>query len=273
MKIEQRTPEEQTQADYELEWTLAEDDSPQKPGVAHLDEGRETGKEAPRPTEPAQAVNTDTTDGEIKSKAGEPEPDDAFAGWSEEQLAVYKKTESDVKAMKGRHRLAQDRIKDLEAKLKAEAEERRKLAAQARPPTRFEQDHPEYADDLKQLFTGADKDEPIVDTGNSEYEQADLILAAHPDAGTVYNDPAFQQWLSTQSPSVIKSVDSSFAGDVIPVLDLYAAHSRQATDKSRQDALRDVSDVGGSSGQHRIRNTSNMTAQELYELEWENDEI
>lgn len=268
MNTENNTPEEAFQSDYEAEWGL-DADSPPKVAPSDTEDAQKTTEKEPAPEPVAQEGTQSTTQNEDQSKAAEPEKVDIFAGMNEAQLEAYRKSERDTKAMKGRHKLAQDRITDLEKKLADERKAREDLATQTRQPTEFEQNHPEYYKELKGEFgTKQDADKPQVDPDAESYSEADAILEAHPDAGDVYNSSEFQTWLGSQTLQFQQNINSSYAKDVIPILDSYSSHLATST----QANLEAMAPVGGSQGKPNLRDKSTMSDAELYAAEWESDD-
>lgn len=267
MNTENNTPADAFKSDYEAEWAL-DGDSPNSStkAVDHTDGAQKTTGQETATVPVAQEGTQDSPKVGTPSKAAEPEKEDIFAGMNEAQIEAYRKSERDTKAMKGRHKLAQDRIADLQKKLDDERKAREELALKTRQPTEFEQNHPEYYEELKKEFgTNQDAGKPQKDLDAESYTEADLIIAAHPDAGDVYNSAEFKTWLGSQSLQFQQNIESSYAKDVIPILDAYA----QSTAPS---SLEDMADIGGKRGKPNARDKSNLSDAELYALEWESDD-
>ena len=271
---------EELESDYDKEWGLDDtvvDTSPPANGTdSHTTELQESTDEGTAPSDVAPDGLQSASQEGTPSTAAEPEQDDPFAGWSEEQLAVYRKTERDAKANAGRNRVAQDRISRLETQLREKEEQRLALVASTREPTGFEQAHPEYAEDLKQIFSqnaapGTAEIDTQIAQENAQQEAADAIINAHPDAGEIYNRPDFQEWLNLR-PDYRQDIESPNADDVIKVLDVYTtiqAHSQPTARSS--NPLDGMASVGGSSAQPDLRLSSELSTAEQYEREWDTD--
>jgi hypothetical protein len=269
MDVENNTPEDTFQSDYDAEWGL-ESDSPPKVAPSDTEANQKSTDEETAPNPVAQEGTQEAPKDEDPNKAAEPQKEDIFAGMTEAQIEAYRKSERDTKAMKGRHKLAQDRIADLEKKLSSEKKANGELIEKARQPSEFEQNHPEYYKELKaELGTKQDADDdPQVDPDGESYSEADSILSAHPDAGDVYNSPEFKTWISQQPLQFQQNINSSYAKDVIPILDAYSA----SLEANTQESLKDISSVGGSQSKPSLRNHGNMSDEEKYDLEWETDD-
>ncbi len=264
-------PQDTSQTGYDAEWALEDGntDSPPKVAVNDSEQDRKTEDEGTAPESTAQDGTQDAPKGESGSKAAEPETDEPFAGMTEDQIAAHRKAERDGKAMAGRHRLAQDRMSHLEKQLDEQRKLNGELTDQARTPSEFEQAHPEYFKELKDEFgTKGEPSSPDVDAGKSEYDEADAIIDAHPDAGDVYASAEFNTWLSAQPPQSMADINSTQASEVIPVI---AAYKTYVADAEKAN-LQSIADVGGTSAQPDLRVASQRSSQELYDAEWANDD-
>lgn len=270
MTTENNTPDTTFDSDYEAEWALNSDTPKlEEKAVDHTEDVNKPTEKETAPSSVAQEETPTPTQNDDSNKAAEPKEEDILAGLSEAQLEAYRKAERDAKAMKGRHRLAQDRIVDLEKKLAEEQKAKAEFKSKARQPTEFEQNHPEYFQELKEEFgTNQESSAPQTDPEAESYSEADAILSAHPDAGDIYSSSEFQTWMASQPLKVQQDVESSYSKDVIPVLDAYQNSLTSASSVS----LKEIADVGGSQGQPDLRDKSKMTDAEKYELEWESDD-
>jgi len=271
MSLEPIAPQVTSQTDYDAEWALEDGntDSPPKVAVPDSEKVQQTVAEGTAPDATAQTDVQDAPKGDSASKAAEPETDKPFAGMTEDQIAAYRKAERDGKAMAGRHRLAQDRMTHLEKQLDDQRKLNEELTDKARSPSEFEQAHPEYFQELKEEFgTKGESDSPTVDAGKSEYDEADKVIGAHPDAGDIYASAEFNTWLSTQPPQSATDVNSPHADAVIPIIDAYKTHLSEA----EKADLQSIADVGGTSAQPDLRVASQRSAQELYDAEWANED-
>lgn len=260
------TQPEETQSDYEKEWAL-DSDLPQETPVAHTEEIQKTDTEGPAPEASAQDVTQESAETETTSPTAESGGDDIFAGATEAQLAAYRKAENDAKAMKGRHRLSQDKAIHLERQLSELQRQNAELTEQARKPTQFEIDHPEYAEDIRSL-TG----DVHASTSSAETDPAELILQAHPDAGEVYNSPEFSAWISEQPSDTVSIIQGSDPNAINNILSAYKTHASEVSSSQRQARLNATSDTGGTQATPDLRRASELSVQEQYAREWENED-
>ena len=261
------TLEDENTADYDAEWGL-DSDSPADSVVAHSEDTSMTDEAATVTAEPASDEQKDTTSTSEDTKTAESKDDTTWANATPEQLKALQKAESDEKAMKGRFRLSNDKNAMLEKELTqlraANAEFQEKL----RTPTRFEQDHPEYAEDLNKLYGnqgGA--------TAPAEPDPADTIIAAHSDAGEIYNSNEFQIWIATQPKPVRQAIESNDAESIVDILNQYkeVSPSKVEVQDDTKEQLQGMSGTGGSSGRVDLRTTSGMSDSDQYNAEWEVD--
>lgn len=258
-----QTQENTDLSDYDAEWGL--DDSLQQPAVNDSGEDSQTSTEATEPAEEALDAVSETTSESVQKKAAESDVDTTWADATPAQLEALKKAESDEKAMRGRFRLSNDKnsmlTKELEELRKQNADYQEKL----RKPTQFEQDHPEYAEDIKALYGNrASSPTPVAE------DPADIIIAAHSDAGEVYNSNEFQIWMNEQPVSTRRAIESSDAESIVEIL----THYKKSIPKvSTTEPLQAIAGVKSSSGRVDIRKTSELSAAEQYDAEWDNDNL
>lgn len=257
--------------DYDKEWDL-EDGNTNNPKTLVADEDETLKTEATDTTSeaPAPFAQPEASQDNVDSKVVEPEATDIFAGMTAAQRDAYKKAERDGKAMAGRHRLSQDRISQLEQKLLDQQKVTAELTEKTRVPSEFEKEHPEYYQQLKSEFQSSSP-EPSTDSNSqdsSSYTEADLIIAAHPEAGEWYSSTEFKSWLSTQPASSTKDIEAPYASQVLPVLDAYNSHLASLSTSS----LQGIADVGGSSARPNITRTTDMSTTAQYDAEWENED-
>lgn len=265
------TQEDTTVSDYDAEWGL-DNDSPEDSGVdAHKQEDRKTPDEptATQDGADANSKGTQSQDG-TDTTAAEQEDADPWATAPDELRQAWRKAEMDLKASKGRAAVAQSR----EARLKQELEEQRKLNAElaekAREPTAFEREHPEYAEDIKQLLNerGTPVQQPVPEVDEADSDATiKAILAEHSDAGEYWAKPEFHQWVEAQPEDVRALVNSSDAGDAIGLLTAYKSSQADAA----REKLAGFSQPRGTQSKPDLRHPSNLSAQERYDAEWEED--
>jgi hypothetical protein len=250
--------------DYEAEWA---------DGIT--EETQPTSEAGSAPELEAQDVEQITSQDEITSKAAEPESDDIYAGLSEKHIEAIRQAERNEKANLGRYRIAKDKADRLERELQEERNRSKELEVKARQPSQFEQDHPDYYEELKADLKneiGTQQVVPSVDTGEAAVES---ILTAHPDAGDVYNSNDFKAWIGAQPKYVRNTIESSDPEDVISVLDSYKSTQISiATSRpsSSQQALEQVAHVGGSPARPNLSRPSDMSASQQYDAEWAIDD-
>lgn len=257
------TQTENEMSDYDKAW--AEDESsPSTPNgeVTHAEVDDKTPAAETANAEGAPNADPNVTEEENAKKTAESENVNRFDGWTEEQKEVYLKTERDGKANLGRLRVEQNRRTTLERELQDALASNESLKKESAVPTQFEQDHPEYAEDLRAIVNA----NAPVDTGVSSM---DLVLTAHPDAGNVFNSNEFQEWLSDKDDAYVHELMSEDHNAVIAGLNAYKASAAEAQNPTQQ--LQAMADIGGAKGQPDLRQHSQMTTQEQYDLAWAED--
>jgi len=259
--------EDDNSSDYDAEWGL-DIDTPITPAVEHTDDTSMTDEAATVTATSASDEQEDTTSTSEVSKAAEPESDTTWANATPEQLKAHKKAESDEKAMKGRFRLSNDKNAMLEKELNQLRADNASFQEKLRTPTKFEQDHPEYAEDLNKLY-GAKGGA----TTPAEPDPADAIVSAHPDAGELYNSNEFQIWIATQPKPVRQAIEASDAESIIDILTQYKGglSPKVEVKANTQEQLQGISGTGGSSGTVDLRDVRSMSASDQYDKEWEVD--
>jgi hypothetical protein len=209
------------------------------------------------------------------SKTAESESEDIYAGLSDKQVEAIRQAERNEKANLGRFRIAKDKADRLERELQEERKRYQEFEAKSRQPTLFEQEHPDYYNDLKEDLKkelASQQVVPEVDTGEAAVES---ILSAHPDAGDLYNSDEFKAWIGNQPKYVRNTIESSDPEDVISVLDSYKSHqtvSEASRPQGSQDALRQVAHTGGSPARPNLSKPHDMSASQQYDAEWELDD-
>lgn len=254
------------QSDYDAEWGL-DDDSPQEEAVDHSEDDEKTLPEEAATEGEAQGESKVEGEGADMSKAAEPENEDPYAGLSEKHIEAIRKAERDEKAMRGRYKLAEDRATQLERELAEERQRLKALEEANRKPSQFEQDHPEYYKALKEEFGKA---QPSAAPSTTKKDPVELILESHSDAGELYNSADFQAWVADQPGYVRKALDSDSAEDVIEALDFYK--TTLSTVPETENSLESIVEPSGSKGKPDLRRQSDLSAQEAYDLEWEQDD-
>jgi hypothetical protein len=266
-----QSQEENNRSDYDAEWGLDESNSPVTPDIVNTEDTTptdvaDTVSDAPALEE--QEYNTSEVD---TSKAAELESDNVWADASPDQLKALHKAESDEKAMRGRFRLSNDKNTVLEQQLNELKAHNAKLEEQTREPTQFEQDHPEYAEDLKKLYGNQGGiPQPV------SVDPADTILSTHSDAGEIYNSNEFQIWIGAQPKPVRQAIESNDAESIVEILNLYKQvgfAAQQTQQNADQEKLRGLSGVAGSSAPLDIRSPSSLSSSQQYDAEWETDDI
>ena len=258
--------QEQNQSDYDTEWGL-DNDSPSNSDIVNSDETSSSDAPATVTDESALEGQANASPSSDESKAAELENNTTWADATPDQIKAFNKAEGDEKAMRGRYRLSNDKNSMLERELNELRVQNADYQAKLRVPTQFEQDHPEYAEDLNKLY------------GNREgvpapvaVDPAELIISAHPDAGEVYNSNEFQTWVGAQPKPVRQAIESSDAESINEILTLYKS---TATSKpfvpNPKAGLQELSGTGGSSASIDLRTTSSLTASEQYDREWAAD--
>ena len=254
-------------SDYDAEWGQ-EDASPN----TSID-SQETSEAVTAPVDEAQVKQENVpqnTEGNPAAEQGADE--DVWAAATPELLEAKRKLENDLKASKGRASASQREQARLQVEFEATLAENNRLTEAAREPTRFEQEHPEYAEDIAQLIsqklpqqaaTNSDGDDVVVNQ----------ILQAHPDAGTFWGNSDFEGWLTTQPSYVQTAVVSSQAQEVIDVLSSYKVASNSASQENPNDtALENFASPQGNSSKPDLRTTGDLSPAERYNAEWDTDD-
>lgn len=276
MTTENNTPTPSTEqsqvTDYDAEWERDSDDDSEAPiekeafkqvpvdepeDIDDQDNSDKSREETSQDVDsPQDSPNDDS------KPASETDSEDIWQNASEEQLRAYKKAENEYKAMLGRHRLAQEKLSRLE-------KEANELKEKARTPTQFEQDHPDYFKELQDTF-GSPKAGNTSDTPDTAAIEA--VITAHPDAGEVVSSESFNEWLSGQPKVVQRAADSSNAEDVIDVLNDFKSYSDEIDIQRAREARLAKAQAPSttSSIPTQTKLSSEMSDEELYELEWQN---
>jgi len=262
--------EEDFEADYLAEWG---DELPEATSSP-----TETNKPSPvdsASTNEAQSEEPTPSLDNQTSKAAEPESEDIYAGLSDKQAEAIRQAERNEKANLGRFRIAKDKADRLERELQEERKRSTELEAKARQPTLFEQDHPDYYNDLKEDLKKELASQAVVPEVNTGEAAVESILTAHPDAGDLYNSDEFKSWIGNQPKYVRNTIESSDPEDVISVLDSYKSHqsvSEASRPQGSQDALRQVAHTGGSPARPNLSRPHDMSSSQQYDAEWELDD-
>jgi hypothetical protein len=259
--------EDNDSSDYDAEWGL-DTDSPDNDAVAHTDDSSTPEEAATVTAESASEDQEKPASPSADPKTAESDDDTTWANATPEQLKAFKKAESDEKAMKGRHRLSNDKNAMLEKELQQLRAENADYLKKQRVPSQFEQDHPEYAEDLNKLYGAKDGA-----NAPAEVDPAETIIEAHPDAGEIYNSNEFQIWIAAQSKPVRQAIESSDAESIVDILNQYKTVSppQDSVPSSNNAQLQDLSGTGGSSGRVDLRSVGSMSTEEQYDAEWATD--
>jgi hypothetical protein len=259
------------QDDYEAEWGEPDNASNSEAQQESIDKTSDTtvasGGEAHKQTPDSHTDNSDET----PAKSG------AKDIWSEAPAELrdeFNKVQNQYNSMLGRHRAERQRVADYERQLQETQTKVKNLEQETRQPTQFEQDHPDYA---KEILAEAERiaelkitqqQELNSQTSQQKAEQDALntILNAHPDAGELYNNDSFNQWMQNQPLHLVNRLDSTDPSDTIEVLTLFKDSQKQ----QQQADLNSLSAPQSSSSKPDTRAT--LTTQEEYEREWELDD-
>lgn len=260
------------QSDYDAEW--GELDSTSEPEERlEDDEVDETSDDAVASSKEAGEESQESpADGNSEAAANSSESD-IWADAPEELRREYLKVQNQYNSMLGRYRKERERSTETEQQLSEYEQKLRELEEQSRQPTQFEQDHPDYAKDVQ---TEAERIARKIleedrlkaaqqDAQKAEESAVETILNAHPDAGNIWNDEGFHNWLQQQSVEVETRLQSSDPQDTIEVLNEYKASLSQ----QREEQLNSLSSPRASASKPDTR--AELSPLEEYEAEWEID--
>jgi hypothetical protein len=200
--------------------------------------------------------------------------DDVWAGVSDKAKAEFQKTQNEYKAQLGRTRAERERNTRLEQEHTTLKNQLSELETKNRKPSQFEQDHPDYAEEVKleakrimQTELASRDSEAAAKKASMDEESAvNTILATHADAGEIWNAPEFQTWINEQPQRVNQQLNSSNPEDTITVLNDYKS-SISAASKAELNLM---SDPKRSSS--KPDNRGGLTFSEQYSAEWETDD-
>lgn len=279
MQTNEAQPEDSI-SDYDKAWD-SEEDSPVNGGV-DTDEFQETSDEATATSDDAQddeesTASTDATDTTAESES-EAEGDAENQSDSEASQAS-----AELLTLQTQNKALSDRLAVRGRELKELRKELADLKKASRQPTKFEQEFPEYAEDIKQLAGIEETDETETDTTDDEVDTVEKILSAVPDAGALYNDPSLHQYLQTDPVFVFNgaamfvnaAIHSDNPDEVIAGLNHYKSTKQAATPAPKEtpeDPLKDMVPPPTSAGKPDVPRTTTMSPMEQYDAEWAADD-
>lgn len=259
-------------SDYEKEWASEEAtpaESPMEPEVEHKGEDEKSPEEEAATSEGAPEGSQEEAQEEDPSKAAESEQEDFLAGLNEAQREAFQKLERDRKADQGRVRVANNKQQTLEEELQTLRDENATLKKANTETTQFEQDHPEYAEDLKKLVGNNT-------TNNGTVTPEELVLAAHPDVVDLTESPEFSAWVAGQDEEVISAINGSQAAPFILALNKFKRDVQSEQKPAQEENTKPpagLADVGGSSSIPDKRPLSSLSVEEQYDREWADEDI
>lgn len=268
-------------SDYDAEWDR--EDAPNDQGVAT--EGlQETPTEETATPEGAPEDKTDETPNEDNGTPAEESSGDDEGTDADDPTEALRQAQTRIMALEGQLKASNDRLSLRGRKLKELEATAAELQKAARQPTQFEKDFPQYAEDLKTL-TGQQDNEPETQTDpvDQEAETIEKILAAHPDVGQLYEDPALQTYLSQDpmfvldgKPAFVNSaLHSEDADEVIAALNHYKSLQpppQQDAPAPKEDPLKDMVPPDTSTARDSVPASTQMTPEEQYNAEWARDD-
>lgn len=280
-----------TLTDYDAAWDR--DDAPDdNQGVDAEGQYQQTDVDDPASETPAPKADTEEPGEEPKTPAAEQEDDGNTPGdGSSSPEEALRQAEIEISALRGQNKALNDRLSSRGRELKELRDKVAELETKTREPTKFEQEFPEYADDIRKL-TGQDNTnsaEPEVDPADAQAETVDKILQAHPDAGTLYNSAELHEFLKNDpvfvfdgNPQFVNhALHSDNADEVIAALAYFKANAGSSqstppgepeTPAGKKDPLGDLEEPAGKGGSPSVPNAARSPLEE-YEAAWAADDI
>ena len=276
-----------TFSDYDAEWGRAdapgEDQGVDAESQYRQSDDDDTASDSSAPAdtdgEPGEDPKASSAESEDNGNPPGDEPND--------QQEAMRTAEIEINSLRGQNKALNDRLASRGRELKELRQELAELKEQTRQPTKFEQEFPEYAEDIRKITGGGKEEElePESDRADAEAETVEKILAAHPDAGTLYNTPDLHEYLKSdpvftfngQPMFVNAAIHSDNADEVIAGLAFYKEQTaKQAPAKDdtppQKDPLADMDEPPRSGGAPSMPKPA-RSVQEQYEAAWDNDDL
>lgn len=278
--------QEQVLSDYEEEWGLDDGDDPQKESST-AEEGsqspeEDTASSEDAPTDGEVTTPEDSTDDPAEGN----EEDDVWANATPAQKEMLRRIENEKMSAITRAKLNADKLAERGRELKTLREKTRELEEATRPKTEFEQNHPEYAKEIEEMFARKygqpvqTEEEPELDEADRELQAFDTITAAHPDAGHVYKSDSLQEMLSEnpvfkhEGRAVLFSdlLHSERGEDVVVALDYFKANKPIPPAEEQEEELDEFQEPTTSQDRPDMRTKSQLSDREQYDAEWAEDD-
>lgn len=272
--------QDQSLSDYDAEWDR--EDAPANQGAV-TDEIQPTDDEDTATSETAPETTEEGTPIEAQGDPAEGASEGDDGTDSTEDTEALRQAETKIMSLEGQLKAANDRLSIRGRELKELRQELATLRKAARPTTEFEKEFPQYAEDIRKL-AGVEDETEVEETDPVDAQAAtvDAILAAHPDAGALYNDPAFQEYLVANplfvyegSPMFVNTaINSDNAAEVIAALTYYKStlNTPEPTPEPPKESLEDMVPPPTSSGKPSIPSSTVLTPREEYDAAWATDD-
>lgn len=277
---------------YELEWEEDED------GTDHSDSSDTTqddtsdddstgenvdGKAEEGGPETDQTVDEDSSKDDSgdssDSSSGTNDDDDIWAGLNEVQRAELKKLQNDQSSAVGRAAAVQRQLSEREKELEAKEAE---LRAATRTKGNYETEHPELFNEVKDYLEAEGYQKPATqspqdqDEANADEPDDDvkLVMRAHPDAANLMQTDEWSDFVGNLDGELKDKAQSDDPWDFIDLVNEFKVAQRVSQAQQNvapQDDEDDSVVVRGKSSQSQTKRGA-LTADEEYDLEWENDD-
>lgn len=271
--------QDQPVSDYEAEWDR--EDAPDDDQGVDTTGVQQTDIEDPASEESAPETTDETTPIETQDDPAEDavEGNDGTDGAADSERLRQLETEN--LSLKGQLKALNDRLSIRGRELKELRQELAENKKANREPTGFEREFPEFAEDIRKLAgTQEETVNEQVDPVDQEAATMEALLAAHPDAGNIYADPALHEWLATEPMFVLNgqpmfvnnAIHSDNADEIIAAISHYKSQANTPAPEPEKNPLEDMTPPPTSQGKPTMVRTPS-TPQEEYDAAWASDEL
>ncbi len=266
--------------DYDAEWAKEDKDTSSLPSDIKVVE------DAPPTIVDEKAAEPDTAKGEAEPEAQEevsPETseessaesessDDIWANAPVELKEAYEKAHNDFKAMKGRHKNAEQRA----AALQKEFDKvNNQLGEATRKKGVYETEHPELFNEVKDLMESRLPHAQSAETDQEQNEDLQVVFKVHPDASDILTSSDWETFKSNFTVEQQTKFDSPDPYEFIDLMAEYKQERKIAEIKSsfedesarRKAVLEEASPAVGKASKPNPEKT-NMSVEDAYDAEW-----
>jgi len=268
---------------YEAEWGL-DTDAPQATAPEGAADDPQSDDEFTDPESAADVPPAATpNEPEVKPEVAATD-EDIWANATEAQKLAIRRAENERQSAANRARQHENSLAERGRELKALREEKLALEKASQTPTEFESSHAVYGADINTMIERklADLNLPVTQpeeekpAAQVEQEVFDVITAAHPDAGDIFNSEGCQSMLADNPAIKVDGKAYSFS-DVLLSSDpnmavealSYYKSTLAAAETSGLEGMKSANTV---SGKPDMRTAAQYTDAEAYDAEWDEDD-